>query len=49
MLANIITLSRLLLTFVGIAVFGQHNPLDFALIAAIARIFAFDALDGYIA
>jgi phosphatidylglycerophosphate synthase len=48
MVANIITLSRLLLTFVIIAVFGWSRPVDIALIFTIAGIFILDALDGYI-
>ncbi len=35
MLANIITLSRLLLTFIVIGMFGKHNVLNFLLIGAI--------------
>lgn len=35
MLANIITLSRVLLTFLVIAPFGHHPPLNIALIFAI--------------
>jgi len=49
MLANIITLTRVLLTFGVIALFGKHRTLDIALIFTIAFIFALDALDGYIA
>lgn len=49
MLANAITLSRLLLTFGVIGLFGMHQNLDIALIATIALIIALDALDGYIA
>ena len=49
MIANVITLSKPLLTFVVIALFGVHRNLDVVLIAIIPRIFALDALDGYIA
>ena len=49
MLANLITLTRLGLTFVVIALFGVHPNLDLVLIAAIVGIFALDAVDGYIA
>ena len=49
MLANIITLSRLLLTFVVIALFGRHPTLDIVLIFSIALIFALDAVDGIVA
>lgn len=49
MLANAITLFRLSLTFVLIALFGKHRTVDIALIATIAIIFILDAVDGYIA
>ena len=49
MVANIITLCRLLLTFLVVILFGQHRILDIAAIATIVLIFALDALDGYIA
>ena len=49
MLANLITLTRLVLTFVVIALFGVHPDLGLMLIAAIIGIFALDAVDGYIA
>ena len=49
MLANTITIARILLTFVVVALFGKHRPLDIALIFSIALIFGLDALDGYIA
>ncbi|MXV73459.1 CDP-alcohol phosphatidyltransferase family protein [Candidatus Poribacteria bacterium] len=48
MLANIITLSRLLLTFGVIALFGIHRNLDIALVATIALIFTLDAVDGIV-
>ena len=49
MIANTITLSRLLLTFAVIVLFGTHHTLDIGLIATIAIIFALDGVDGYIA
>lgn len=49
MIANIITLTRLLLTFVVVALLGQHRTLDNILITTIVLIFALDGLDGYIA
>ena len=49
MIANTITLCRLLLTFVVIVLFGRHWALDIGLIATIAIIFALDGVDGYIA
>lgn len=45
MLANTITLSRLLLTFGVIVLFGMHRNLDIALVATIALIFTLDAVD----
>ena len=49
MLANVITLFRVFLTVLVIALFGHHRPLSIALILTLAVIFALDALDGYIA
>lgn len=49
MFANLITLTRQVLTFIVIALFGGPPNLDFVLIAGIAGIFALDAVDGYIA
>ena len=49
MIANTITLIRVLLTFVVVALLGQHRTLDTALITTIVLIFALDGLDGYIA
>lgn len=49
MLANIITFSRLFLTFVVIGMFGKHSMLNFLLIGAIAFIFVLDAVDGIVA
>lgn len=46
MLANIITLCGLLLTFAVTVLFGMHRALDMGLIAIIVFIFT---LDGYIA
>lgn len=48
-IANTITLTRLLLTFVVIAFFGNHDTLDIGLIFTIAFIFILDALDGIVA
>ena len=49
MLANTITLFRILLTFGVITLFGKHRPLDNVLIFTIALIFALDAVDGIVA
>ena len=49
MVANTITLCRLLLTFAVIVLFGRHHTLDIGLIATIAIIFTLDGIDGYIA
>ena len=49
MLANTITCSRLLFTFIVIGMFGKHNTLNFLLIGAIAFIFLLDAMDGIVA
>ena len=49
MIANVITLSRVLLTFTVIALFGMHHNLNIALIATIVIIFALDAVDGVVA
>lgn len=49
MVANTITLCRLLLTFLVVALFGLHDLLDIGLIAVIALIFVLDAVDGYVA
>lgn len=48
MLANTITLSRLLLTFGVIMLFGMHRNFDIALVATIALIFTLDAVDGIV-
>ena len=49
MLANAITLLRVLLTFFVIALFQRHFFFDVVLLGTIAVIFALDAVDGYIA
>lgn len=49
MLANVITLMRLLLTFGAICLFGRHRELDIVLMATIAFIFTLDAVDGAVA
>lgn len=49
MLANAITVTRLLLTFGVIILFGIHRKIDIALITTIALVFTLDAFDGYIA
>ena len=49
MVANIISLSRLLLTFIVVILFGFHRTLDIAVISTIVFIFVLDAVDGYVA
>ena len=49
MTANIITLTRIALTFILIALFGKNRDIDIAAIATIPLIFGLDAVDGYIA
>jgi CDP-diacylglycerol--glycerol-3-phosphate 3-phosphatidyltransferase len=49
MVANFITLARLVLVFVVVALFGQNVYLDTLMIAVTALILALDAVDGYIA
>ncbi len=49
MIANIITLGRIPLTFGMIALLGLNTPLDIVLIATIAFIFILDAVDGRVA
>ena len=49
MLANIITLTRLFLSFGVIALFRRHVGFDVALIFTIFLIFALDAVDGSVA
>lgn len=49
MIANLITLFRLILVFVVISLFGQHVYLDVLLVAVIGLILCLDAVDGYVA
>ncbi len=49
MVANFITLIRLILVFVVVALFGQHVYLDLLMIIMTALILALDAVDGYVA
>lgn len=49
MLANTITIARILLTFGVIILFGTHRTLNIILVSTIALIFLLDALDGSIA
>ena len=49
MIANLITLSRLILVFVVISLFGYHLYLDILLVALIGLILFLDAVDGYVA
>ena len=49
MLANAITIFRILLTFGVVILLGNHRMLDIGLIFTIALVFILDALDGYIA
>ena len=49
MIANLITLARLILVFVVVALFGQNVYLDVLMIMVTALILALDAVDGYIA
>lgn len=49
MIANIISLSRVLLTFIVVILFGINRTFDIAGIFIIMFIFALDALDGYVA
>lgn len=49
MIANLITLFRLLLSFVVISLFGIHVYLDILLVALIGLILFLDAVDGYVA
>ena len=49
MLANTITVIRLLLTYIVIAVFGKNISIDTATLVTIALIFILDAVDGYVA
>ncbi len=49
MIANLITLFRLMLVFVVISLFGYHIYLDILLVAFIGLILLLDAVDGYVA
>lgn len=49
MLANTITIARILLTFGVIALLGVNRSLDIALILTIGVIFLLDAVDGIVA
>ena len=49
MIANLITLFRLMLVFVVISLFGYHIYLDILLVALIGLILLLDAVDGYVA
>lgn len=49
MIANLITLFRLILAFVVISLFGHHIYLDILLVALIGLILFLDAVDGYVA
>ncbi len=49
MIPNLITLFRLFLVFVVIALFGKHVYLDICLAATIGLILFLDAVDGYVA
>lgn len=49
MIANLITLFRLILVFVVISLFGYHIYLDILLVALIGLILLLDAVDGYVA
>lgn len=49
MIANLITLFRLILVFVVISLFGIHLYLDILLVVLIGLILFLDAVDGYVA
>ena len=49
MVANTITLCRLLLTFAVIVLLGKYRALEIVLVATIVLIFTLDGVDGYIA
>ena len=49
MIANLITLFRLILVFVVISLFGHHVYLDILLVGLIGLILFLDAVDGYVA
>ncbi|MXV75739.1 CDP-alcohol phosphatidyltransferase family protein, partial [Candidatus Poribacteria bacterium] len=48
MIANLITLFRLILAFVVISLFGYHIYLDILLVVLIGLILFLDAVDGYV-
>ena len=47
--ANVVSVSRVVLTFFVIGVLGRHPRLDVVLIGTIGLILALDAVDGWIA
>ena len=47
--ANVVSVSRVVLTFFVIGVLGRHPRLDVVLIGTIGLILALDAVDGYLA
>ena len=47
--ANVVSVSRVVLTFFVISVWGHHRWLDVVLIGTIVLIIALDAVDGWIA
>ena len=49
MAANVVSVSRVVLTFWVISVLGRHPGLDVLLIGTIALIICLDGVDGYIA
>ena len=49
MTANAITLFRLFLTIIVIAIFGQHHNINIACVVTIFVIFMLDAIDGIVA
>lgn len=49
MVANFITLARLILVFIVVALFGHHVSLDLLMIGITGLILALDAVDGYVA
>ena len=49
MIANSITLARLILVFIVVALFGRNFYLDLLMIGLTALILALDAVDGYVA
>lgn len=49
MIANTLTLCRLLLTFVVLALFGVHAARNIVLLAILALIFVLDGVDGVVA